>query len=80
MRIEELKPFVDKTVTLRMNSGETATVKVTSVDEEYADLIAAVMETSCPDQYRGACALHTFAAADIVSVEIPERSESGLSK
>jgi hypothetical protein len=48
MRINDLKPFVDKTVTLRVTDGETAKLKVNFVDEEYDDIIAAVLETSRP--------------------------------
>ena len=55
-----------------MKDGEIAKVKITFVDEESADLIAAVVETSCPDHYRAPCAVHTFAAADIASVELSE--------
>jgi len=51
MRINDLKQFVDKTVTLRMTDGETAKVKVDFVDEEYEDIIAAVLETSRPEHY-----------------------------
>lgn len=72
MRIDDLKPFVDKTVTVYMNDGEIAKVKVSFVDEEDEELIAAVVETSCPEHYRGACAQHTFAAADIKSVTLAE--------
>jgi len=69
MRIDDLKQFADKTITIRMNDGEIAKVKVNFVDEEHQDMIAAVEETSCPDHHRAACALRTFAAADIASVE-----------
>ena len=72
MRIDDLKQFVDKTITVRMNDGEIAKVKVTFVDEEHEDIIGAVEETSCPDHYHTACAVYTFAAADIASVELPE--------
>jgi len=72
MRIDDLKQFVDKTVTVHMNDGEIAKVKVSFVDEEYEDMIAAVEETSRPDGYRAACAVHSFAAADIAFVELPE--------
>jgi len=72
MRISDPKQFVDKTVTVRMNDGEMAKVKITSVDEESEDIIGAVEESSRPDRYRAACALHTFAAADIASIEWPE--------
>jgi len=72
MRIGELARFVDRTVTIRMNDGEVARVKVTFVDEEHGDIIGAVEETSCPDHYRAACAVHTFAAADIASAESSE--------
>lgn len=72
MRVDDLKPFVDKTVTIRMNDGEIAKVKVSFINEEDEDLIAAVAESSCADRYRGACALHTFAARDIASVEWSE--------
>ena len=70
MRIGDLKQFVDKTVTVRMKDGEIAKLKVNSVDEESEDIIAAVEKTSCPHHYRGPCALHTFAAAEIESVEL----------
>lgn len=72
MRIHDLKQFLDKTVTLRMTDGETAKVKVTSVDEEYEEIIAAVLEASCPDRYRAPCAVYTFAAAQIASAELSE--------
>lgn len=72
MRIDDLKQFVDKTVTLRMTDGETAKVKVDFVDEEYEDMIAAVVETSRPERYRAPCARYTFAASDIVSVELAD--------
>jgi hypothetical protein len=70
MRIDDLKQFIDKTVTLRMNDGEIAKVKVNFVDEEDGDVIAAVVESSRPDRYCSACAVHTFAAGDIASVEL----------
>jgi hypothetical protein len=72
MRINDLKQFVDKTVTLRMADGETAKVKVDFVDEEYEDIIAAVMETSRPEHYCAPCAVYTFAARDIVSAELSD--------
>jgi hypothetical protein len=72
MRISDLKQFVERTVTLRLTNGETAKVKVDVIDEESEDVIAAVLETSDPERYRGPCAMHTFAAADIVSAEVSE--------
>jgi hypothetical protein len=72
MRISDLKPFVEQTVTLRLNNGETAKVKVSFVDDESEDITAAVLETSDPEHYRGPCAMYTFAAADIVSAELLE--------
>ncbi|MFZ0953182.1 MAG: hypothetical protein WAN17_13005 [Candidatus Sulfotelmatobacter sp.] len=72
MRINDLKQFVDKTVTLRMTDGETAKVKVDFVDEEYDDIIAAVVETSRPEHYRAPCAVYTFAARDILSAELSD--------
>jgi len=72
MRIDDLKQFVDKTVTVHMNDGEIAKVKVTSVDEESEDIIGAVEESSRPERYRAACALHTFTAADIASIQWPK--------
>jgi hypothetical protein len=67
MRINELKQFVDTTVTLRMRDGEIAKVKVNFVDEEYENIVALVVETSC--RHRAPCAMYTFAAEDIASVE-----------
>jgi hypothetical protein len=72
MRINDLKKFVDRTVILRMTDGETAKVKVDFVDEEYEDIIAAVLETSRPEHYRTPRAVYTFAAGDIVSAELSE--------
>ncbi len=72
MRIHDLKQFVEKTVTLRLMNGETAKVKVDFVDEESGDIVAAVLEASDPEHYRGACAMHTFAAPEIVSAELSE--------
>jgi hypothetical protein len=71
VRINDLKQFVDRTVTLRM-TDETAKVKVDFVDEEYEDIIAAVLETSRPEHHRAPCAMHTFSAGDIVSAELSE--------
>jgi hypothetical protein len=70
MRINELKQFVDTTVTLRMRDGEIAKVKVNFVDEEYENIVALVVETSCPEHHRAPCAMYTFAAEDIASVEL----------
>jgi hypothetical protein len=72
MRINDLKPFIDRTVMLRMKDGETAKVKVNFVDEGYENVIAAVEESSHPERYRGPCAVYTFAAGDIVSAELSE--------
>ncbi len=72
MRIDDLKQFVGRIVTLRMTDGETTKVKVDFVDEEDEDIIAAVLEASRPEHYRAPCAVYTFAAGDIVSVELSE--------
>lgn len=72
MRIGDLKQFVDKTVIFDLTSGETAKVKVTLVDEESEDVIGAVVESSSPEDYRGACAMHTFGAEEIVSAKLVE--------
>jgi hypothetical protein len=72
MRVDDLKQFVDKTVIIRTHDGETAKIKVNFIDEEDEDVIAAVMESSCAEHYRSACAIYTFAAADIASVELSE--------
>ena len=72
MRINDLERFVDKTVTLRMTDGETVKVKVDFVYEEYEDIIGAVVESSRPEHYRAPCAVHTFAARDIVSAELSD--------
>ena len=72
MKITDLKQFLDKTVTLRLTNGETAKVKVDFLDEDSGDLVGAVLETSNPDDYRSACAMHTFPAAEITSAEMAE--------
>ncbi len=70
MMLNDLKPFLDKTVTLRMTDGEIAKVRLRMVDEEYDDLIVDVLETSSPERYRNHLAAYTFAAADIASAEL----------
>jgi small nuclear ribonucleoprotein (snRNP)-like protein len=72
MRINELKEFVDTTVTLRTRDGETAKVKVNFVDEEYENIVALVVETSCPEHRRAPCAIYTFAAEAIASAELSQ--------
>jgi hypothetical protein len=72
MRIEDLKHFVDRTVTLRMTDGEITKAKVDFVDEEREEVIAAVLESSCSERYRAPCAVHTFAAGHIVVAELSE--------
>jgi hypothetical protein len=72
MRINDLKLFVDTTVTLRMKDGEIAKVKINFVDEESGDIIAVLEETSCPEHRRAPCSAHTFAAEDIISAERSE--------
>ena len=69
MKINELKHFVDRIVTLRMRDGEIAKVKVNFVDDENEEVTVLVVETSCPEHRRAPCALHTFFAEDIVSAE-----------
>jgi hypothetical protein len=69
MTIDDLKPFLDKTITLHMTNGEIAKVKVRLVDEEYNDLIVDVLETSSPERYRDRSAAYTFAVLDIASAD-----------
>jgi hypothetical protein len=68
MKIADLKPYVDKTITLRMTDGEIAKVRVGSISEEYDDIIVDVLESTRSQPYDSASA-YTFAAADIVSAE-----------
>jgi hypothetical protein len=70
MRINELKQFVETTVTLLMKDGEIAKVKVNFVDEEEEKIIGAVVETSHPERHRAPCAVYTFAAEEIISAEM----------
>jgi hypothetical protein len=70
--VNDLKQFLDKTVTLRMTDGEIAKVRVDFIDAEYEDIIADVLETSRPERYGDRFAAFTFAAADIVSAELSE--------
>ena len=72
MRINDLHQFLDRTVTLRLRGGEITKVKVSFVDEEGEDIIAAVVETSRPEHYRHPCAMYSFAAEDILSAEPSE--------
>ena len=68
MKISDLKPFVDKTVTLRMSNGEVAEVRVEFISEEYDDIIVGVLKSTRSLPYDPACS-YTFAAPDIISVE-----------
>ena len=72
MTLNDLKAFLDKTVTLRMTNGEIAKVRVRMVDEEYDYLIVDVLETSSPERYRNHLAAYTFAATDIASAELSQ--------
>ena len=72
MTLNDLKAFLDKTVTLRMTNGEVAKVRVRMVDGEYDDLIVDVLETSSPEHYRNHLAAYTFAATDIASAELSQ--------
>lgn len=72
MRVEDLRPFLDRTVTLCMTNGEVAKVKVNFIDEDDGEIFAALVETSAPENYRQPCALHIIAAADIASAELAE--------
>lgn len=69
MTISELKPYVDKTLTLRLTDGEVAKVRVVWFSEEYEDIIADVLESTRSQPYDPSCA-YTFAAADILSAEV----------
>lgn len=68
MNIEELKWLKDKVVTLQMNNGEIARVRVHWVDDEYDDLIVDILETNKPELYGDLSNTFTFSAADIVPV------------
>ena len=50
MTINDLKEFLDKTITVHMTDGEVAKVKVCFVDDEYNDLVVDVLETSSPER------------------------------
>ena len=69
MRIEDLRQFLDQTVTLRMKDGEVLKAKITFLDEHEEELIAAVVESSRAEYQRAPCALHTFAVDDIESIQ-----------
>jgi hypothetical protein len=77
MKIDDFKEFVDKTITMRMNDGETAIVRVILVSEEYEDIIVDVLETTRPDRYRDRSSAYTFAIADVVSADISRDLLSG---
>jgi len=72
MMLKDLKPLLDKTVTLRMTDGEVAKVRVCVVDDEYEDIIVDIVETSSPERYRAPRAVYTFAAMDIATAELSE--------
>jgi hypothetical protein len=70
MRIDDLKQFLDRTMTLRMVNGEILKVRLNFIAEDDGEIFA-VMETSAPENYRQPCAVHSF-AADIASAELSE--------
>ena len=72
MELMDLRQFLDKTVVLHTTEGKTAKVRVDFVDEEYEDIIVAVLETSHPEHYRDNSAAYAFAAADIASARLAE--------
>lgn len=68
MKIEELRPYQDQTVTANLHDGEVAVVKIVFVDLEYQDVIVDVLESN--RTYSGpANAVYTIRAADIASVD-----------
>lgn len=69
MKIADLKPLVDKTVTLRMTDGEVAKVRVFWFSEEYDDIIVDVLESTRSQPYNPDSS-YTFAATDIISAEV----------
>jgi len=72
MTIHDLTRFLGRTVTLRMTNRDIVKIKVEFIDEDDENIVAAVIESSYPEHYRQPCAMHTFAAAEIVSAEISE--------
>ena len=70
MTLSDLKQFLDKTVTLRLTNGETATVIVSGIDEGHDNLIVVVLETSTPERHRRRLAAYMIAAPDIESAEL----------
>lgn len=72
MKSDDLKPFLDRTVTLRMLNGEILKVRLSFIDEDDGEIFAAVVETSAPENYRQACAVQSFPVADIASAELSE--------
>jgi hypothetical protein len=68
MKIADLRPLLDKTVSLQMTDGEIAKVRVDYVSDEYDDIMVDVLETTRPQRYKVPQAAYTFAAADIVRV------------
>ena len=78
MKIADLKPYVNKTITLRMTDGEIAKVRMYFADEECDDIIVDVLESTRSQPYDPASS-YTFAAADISSVEVPLKILQSLS-
>lgn len=70
MEISDIKRFLGQTAIMRMTNGEVLKVKIDFVDDEDDNVAAAVLETSHPEHYRQPCAMHTFAASEIASVDL----------
>jgi small nuclear ribonucleoprotein (snRNP)-like protein len=69
MTIDELRPYQGKTVTVRLHDGEVTTVKIVFVDAEYEDIIADIIQTNRPVNYKEAPdSAYTIRAADIATI------------
>ena len=71
MTVEELTPYQNKSVLLRLNDGEIATAKVVSVFTEYADMVVDIITTNRPEKYTAgiSSAAYVIQASDLAAVE-----------
>ena len=71
MTVEELTPYQNKSVILRLNDGEIAEAKVVFVFTEYDHMVVDIITTNRPDKYMAgiSSAAYVIKASDLTAVD-----------
>jgi hypothetical protein len=70
MTIDELRPYQDMTVILRLHDGEIAKARILFVDMEYEDIIVDVINSNRSQEYKGSASdAYAIRVGDLASVE-----------